>query len=121
MSGHKPNADVAAAITAATLTEPQSKSATAIRTLAATIRVLMVYPDDLCALRAAAAAESIMYNLGANTVKDAALIAAAPDMLAALRHLVNTHTGATWQTAAAQREAWLEAAAAIARATGTSA
>lgn len=49
---------------------------------------------------------------------NAALIAAAPEMLDALRGLVNCHTGAVWQTAEAQRRWWLAAAAAISKAEG---
>lgn len=48
--------------------------------------------------------------------RNVALIVAAPDLLDALRGLVNCHTGACWQTPEAQRRWWLAADAAIAKA-----
>lgn len=58
---------------------------------------------------------------GPALVGNGCMLANAHRLFDALRRLVNTHTGAIWQTAAVQREAWTEAADAIARATGTSA
>jgi len=49
---------------------------------------------------------------------NACLIAAAPELLYALRGLVNCHTGACWQTAEERRRWFLAADAAIAKAEG---
>lgn len=58
-------------------------------------------------------------SLGIETsIANAQLIAAAPAMLAALKGLVNCHTGASWQTPEAQREWWLAATDAIKAAEG---
>lgn len=51
---------------------------------------------------------------------DISLAAAAPELLEALRGLVNCHTGAVWQTTEARRRYWLAAARAIAKAEGRS-
>lgn len=54
----------------------------------------------------------------AETICNLKLIAAAPELLEALRGLMNCHTGAAWQTADAQRRWWMAADAAVAKATG---
>ena len=50
--------------------------------------------------------------------EDARIMAAAPELLDALRGLMNCHTGAAWQTTDVQRRWWLAADAAVKKATG---
>jgi hypothetical protein len=49
-------------------------------------------------------------------LENRSLIVAAPDLYAALRALINCHTGAAWQTEDVQRAAWIAAQEALRKA-----
>jgi len=68
-------------------------------------------PGEICRIR-------LPYHNWERTTANARLIAASPELLQALKRLINTHTGAIWQTEEVQRNAWINAAEVIDQAEG---